>query len=105
MLLRSRTLGMHVRFGATLHAPRVARARNSRSVGVYPARSEGCVLSECALTLRLSRMLRGLRTLGMHLHYEAILHAPRVVYSLNKLHFEAIPHAPRVAYPQKASSL
>ena len=65
MLLRSRTLGMHVRFGATLHAPRVVRARNSRSVGVYPARSYGVC------------------TIGMRPHLEAIPHAPRVVYPRN----------------------
>ena len=83
----ARTLGMHPHLEAIPHALMVAYLRKARSVRGYPECSEGRVLSECMLTLRLSRMIRGSRTLGV------------------RPHFEAIPHAPRVVYPQNAFSL
>ena len=72
-------VGMHVRFAAILHAPTVAYPRDAPPIQGYPACSEGRVSSEPALTLRLSRMLRGFHTVGMHVQFDAILHAPRVV--------------------------
>ena len=80
-----------MRFEAISHPPRVA----------YPLGMRRCVHLECTFRLNLSRILRGLRTLEMHSHFEVSPYAPRVVYS----HFEATPHAPRVVYSRNALSL
>ena len=83
MLRGSRSLGMHVRFAASLHSPRVASRRNAPSLTSYPADSENCVPSGCTLTSRLSRAPRGSCTLRMRPHYEALPQAPRVAYRRN----------------------
>ena len=79
----SHTLGMRPHFEGIPHDPSVVYARNACPGWKYPARFEGRVPSECALTLRLSRMLRGSRTLEMRVRSEAIPHAPGVVYLRN----------------------
>ena len=81
----SRTPRMHPHFEVIPHAPSVAYPRIARPICGNPACSEGCVPSKCTSGLKLSHILRGLRTLGMRSHFEAAPHAPRVVYPRNAL--------------------
>ena len=50
-------------------------------------------------------MLRGSRTLEMHVRFKSFPYAPRVVPLEMHVRFDAIPHAPRVEYPWNAFSL
>ena len=79
----SSTLGMHPHFKGIPDASRVVYRRNARPVRRHPACPEGCVPPESALTLWLSRALRGSRTHGMRPHSEDIPHDPRVAYPRN----------------------
>ena len=77
------TLGMHVRFEDILRATRVAYPKNALSLGCSPAYSQDRVLSECTLTLRLPRVLRGLCPVGVRVWFDAIARAPRVARPRN----------------------
>ena len=109
MVRGSRTLELRPDVGDISDAPRARYLRNVRTLLSFPARSGGHVPSKRALTLGLSRMLRGLRTLETRTHFGAISHARKVVY-----HGNAPPlrtprvrgsRAPRVAYSQFAPLL
>ena len=77
MLRGSCTRGMHPHFDALPRAPRVVYRRNALSLLGNPAYFDGCVPLGCTSGLKLSRMLRGSRALGMHFQFLAIPHASR----------------------------
>ena len=55
--------------------------------------------------MRISRAILGLRTRRMRAHFEAMRLAPRVATLEMHVRFEAIPRATRIVYPPNAFSL
>ena len=99
-----RTPETHPPFGAILHSPRVVCPQNTPLLWGFPVCSEARVPSKISLSLELSRMLRGSRTLETHPKFGAIPHSPRVAYH-QITNFGAISHAPRFVYVQLAREL
>ena len=80
MVREPRTLESRPDFGDISNAPMVDYPRNARPLWSFPARSEARIPSIHALTSGLCRILRGLRPLETHPHFEAPSHAPRAEY-------------------------